>query len=124
MQCRVIIGTLALDRVNIMLTMNCEKMINQATTYIQKFTLQGVVIVQLHYVFENEITVTTYFGLNIIFLQIFLLDNAYIAKQINKEGMSTFMMNNEMSSIQKSIATILAYVATWIMNPYHDQAVA
>lgn len=82
-------------------------------------------IVQLHYVFENEITVTvTYFGLNIIFLQIFLLDNAYIAKQINKEGMSTFMMNNEMSSIQKSIATILAYVATWIMNPYHDQAVA
>ena len=51
MQCRVIIGTLALDRVNIMLTMNCEKMINQATTYIQKFTLQGVVIVQLYIIF-------------------------------------------------------------------------
>ena len=73
---------------------------------------------------KMKLCTVTYFGLNIIFLQIFLLDNAYIAKQINKEGMSTFMMNNEMSSIQKSIATILAYVATWIMNPYHDQAVA
>ena len=37
MQCRVIIGTLALDRVNIMLTMNCEKMINQATTYTKVY---------------------------------------------------------------------------------------
>ena len=55
MQCRVIIGTLALDRVNIMLTMNCEKMINQATTYTKVYFTRCSDSTIIHYVFENEI---------------------------------------------------------------------